>query len=469
MAQPIYLDPELQSLEREKQLALALQQRGMKPVEGQMVGNRYVAPAWTQNLANLYDVYSGAQRVTEAEKKIASEQARQQSLAQENLMNAMKVAQGTAGTPDIIPQGQTLRDDEGNLTYGAKVGTGTVAPDKQKAIAMLLRPNATAVEQTMATKLLEKQFQEPKWEKSVQYLPNGQEVHGYVDLNSPNPNATFTAGSTKPAMSYKDMLEGRYNGWYTGPIPVAMGGSVQAGITGGGATQPSPTAQAGGVQVSPETNQKVTALGGNVNEVNMSLMPKGLSPKQQQEWIAKQAEPLPEGAQKVVTGSINLQKAVDDYRKVLANFSTMDFFNPNKRLEMNNAYRDMQLQAKEAYNLGVLNGKDLEVLESIVKNPTDFSSLLNTRKALDSQAVSLRNRMAGTIESAYQSHGKAVPKNILGNTNRVTQEQPQKVVETPAQMPTFASQADAEAAAKAGKIKNGDRVVVNGQSGTWRN
>lgn len=35
-------------------------------------------------------------------------------------------------------------------------------------------------------------------------------------------------------------------------------------------------------------------------------------------------------------------------------------------------------------------------------------------------------------------------------------------------MPTFASEADATAAAKAGKIKPGDRITINGQTGTWQ-
>jgi len=36
------------------------------------------------------------------------------------------------------------------------------------------------------------------------------------------------------------------------------------------------------------------------------------------------------------------------------------------------------------------------------------------------------------------------------------------------QMPTFNSEADATAAAKAGKIKPGDRITINGQTGTWQ-
>ena len=37
-----------------------------------------------------------------------------------------------------------------------------------------------------------------------------------------------------------------------------------------------------------------------------------------------------------------------------------------------------------------------------------------------------------------------------------------------AKTPTFASEADAAAAAKAGKIKPGDRITINGQTGTWQ-
>jgi hypothetical protein len=33
---------------------------------------------------------------------------------------------------------------------------------------------------------------------------------------------------------------------------------------------------------------------------------------------------------------------------------------------------------------------------------------------------------------------------------------------------TFASEADVEAAVKAGKVKKGDRITVNGQTGTWQ-
>ena len=36
--------------------------------------------------------------------------------------------------------------------------------------------------------------------------------------------------------------------------------------------------------------------------------------------------------------------------------------------------RNSQLLAKEIYNLGVLNGPDLSLMESIIANPTDTSA-----------------------------------------------------------------------------------------------
>ena len=97
MAQPIYLDPELQGIERERQLAQALQQRGMQPVQGQMVGNRYVAPTWSQYLANAYDAYSGGQRMAEAEKK---SQAYADALRQQTMRDIQAYGQVVKGTPE---------------------------------------------------------------------------------------------------------------------------------------------------------------------------------------------------------------------------------------------------------------------------------------------------------------------------------------------------------------------------------
>jgi hypothetical protein len=195
MAQPIYLDPELQGLERQKQLAQALQQRGMQTPQGQMVSGRFVAPSFTQYLANAFDVYGGSQGVKEAEKGMAEVQRKQQQTAQQNIAEALRLSRG--GEETVYGAGME----------GPTMEVKQVAPNTNAAIAQLLRPNATAMETTLGGKLLERQFKEPKWEKAEMPMPDGSVRQGWVDYNSPNPKNTFIEGGVKPALSRKDMLE----------------------------------------------------------------------------------------------------------------------------------------------------------------------------------------------------------------------------------------------------------------------
>lgn len=119
-------------------------------------------------------------------------------------------------------------------------------------------------------------------------------------------------------------------------------------------------------------------------------------------------KPLPEGAQKQVVGARNLQSAVTNYLDKLQGWSNMKMLTPDARLEMGNAYNNMMLQAKEAYNLGVLNGPDYMILQKVVQDPTNAISVLSSNEALGRQAKELA-RIAGGIESTVlQAHGKPV-------------------------------------------------------------
>ena len=128
--------------------------------------------------------------------------------------------------------------------------------------------------------------------------------------------------------------------------------------------------------------------------------------------IKNLAKPLPEGLNKQVTGAVNLTDAITDYQAKIANFGIKDFANPNKRAEMGNAYNNMMLQAKEAYNLGVLNGPDYSILQKVVRDPTNISSLAFANDALSKQADSLRNTAKTIVSNAYLSQGREVPADI---------------------------------------------------------
>lgn len=118
-------------------------------------------------------------------------------------------------------------------------------------------------------------------------------------------------------------------------------------------------------------------------------------------------KPLPEGAQKQIMGTRNLQDAVANYREKLAGFSKLGMLSPDARAEMGNAYNNMMLQAKEAYNLGVLNGPDYDILQAVVKDPTKIGAAITSKSALDAQAAELSRIAAGIEKTAMESHGKA--------------------------------------------------------------
>lgn len=122
--------------------------------------------------------------------------------------------------------------------------------------------------------------------------------------------------------------------------------------------------------------------------------------------IGAKDKPLPEAAQKQVIGTRNLQDAVGNYLEKLKTFPVQGMASPDARAAMGNAYNNMMLQAKEAYNLGVLNGPDYDILQSVVKDPTKFTSILTSNAALEGQAKELR-RIAGSIEkTVLEAHNK---------------------------------------------------------------
>ena len=123
-------------------------------------------------------------------------------------------------------------------------------------------------------------------------------------------------------------------------------------------------------------------------------------------------KPLPEGLNKQVTGAVNLTDAIADYQTKIKGFGFKDFANPDKRAEMGNLYNNMMLQAKEAYNLGVLNGPDYDILQKVVKDPTNVSSLAFSNTALSKQADSLRKTSSDIVKNAYLSQGREVPTDI---------------------------------------------------------
>jgi hypothetical protein len=128
--------PEMQDISRQRDLAKMLLQKGMNDnLQGQMVSGRYVGASPWEGIAKVYSAYKGGQMLKEADRK-------QQELAQmlratgaQESQDILSLMRGREGRPEVIPQGQTLLDDQGMPTYGAQKGVSAIAPDLEAAYA----------------------------------------------------------------------------------------------------------------------------------------------------------------------------------------------------------------------------------------------------------------------------------------------------------------------------------------------
>jgi hypothetical protein len=408
-------NPELAGFDRQRKMAQMLVQQGMQTPQGQMVGDRYVPANPLQFIGNLFQQYSGQKRLEDIDQKEMALALRQK---QKEIADLNKFAELQYGTSDQMVQ-----------QAGPMMDGGNIAPQMVQG----QEPNRMAAYQ------LGMQSTNPLVRSQLAEMLKGQKLGENEVLQRYNP------------ATGKDEIVGRGAAKYRAPIQIDTGTAIELrdpeDVTK--VLQRIPKAQAptaGQIVEREDGTYLVNTRTGQAQPIMAGGQPLMGKPKT-----------LPEGLNKQVTGSVNLSDAITDYQTKIKSFSTVDFANPDKRAEMGNAYNNMMLQAKEAYNLGVLNGPDYAILQKVVRDPTNPSSLLFTNKALDKQAENLRNTAQSIVKNAYMSQGREVPADIA-----------KKLVkpETPQGGKNFSSEQDVEKAIQSGSLKKGDRVTINGVTGT---
>lgn len=106
-----------------------------------------------------------------------------------------------------------------------------------------------------------------------------------------------------------------------------------------------------------------------------------------------------ESAQKQQTGVQNTVAAITEYRDMLKNWSATDILKPDARAKMGTSYNNMLLQAKEAFNLGVLNGPDYQILQEVITSPASLKGGITSKEALDAQAAKLEEIMGNISQT----------------------------------------------------------------------
>lgn len=173
-------DPEQQQIERSRLMAQQLRQQGATPLQGQMVGNAYVAPHWTQQLARALSDPLGDyidRKTDERQKAYGEEQSRK---AVEDIG---ALTQALQGSPARTIQPLTPNDDEGNSMSPVQVDAQ--GPDRQKALAIALGSKNPMVQQIGGSLVAGMLPKAPEWQVTERYNAQGQPEKVIIDKNNP--------------------------------------------------------------------------------------------------------------------------------------------------------------------------------------------------------------------------------------------------------------------------------------------
>jgi len=181
-------DPTLQAINLKRKLALADSLRNSPELQGQMVGNRYVKPSWTQNLANAVNkgigVYTEHQAMKEyadaqkAEKSklsnafneyIAGKSPKDVTTTQDNFVTQpLQEGQSVATAPSYSPTSQSSEQ------------VGQVAPNYAGQAPVLNMTGDTTVNQPTTSTMQVPRTKEEKITNALKYI----NATGNTDLAS---------------------------------------------------------------------------------------------------------------------------------------------------------------------------------------------------------------------------------------------------------------------------------------------
>ena len=408
-----------QQILRQQKMAEMLMQRPAP--QGQMIGNRYVAPSFTQNLANLANLYvgkEGVEKADQAQLDLAKAIRGQETTA---LADYMSQLQGRPAVPEKItemagPYGQGVGQAGANVPMPTATMAGTPAIAGNPMLAnmnALQNPNSPAFLRQYAIKKI---TEGPQWKEISQFNQQTGNTENYrYDANSTDPRSTMQfLGVSKPAISPEAQIRFGDEGI---SIPQQFrGGAAPSGQMpmqpqmqpmGQNAMQPVSAAQTRPVGAPTLESSK-----GEYDYFKAPPAPAGLSGKQAREFVSEQNKPLTGKPAEQVTGAVNYQKSLDKVQNLLDTYKGPQLLDPNVRAQFKAAIRTAQLQGKEAFGLGVLNGPDLDILEQVISDPTAFDAFLKDRSTINKLYNNQREFTSEAIKTNYRASQKAVPSNL---------------------------------------------------------
>jgi hypothetical protein len=246
------------------------------------------------------------------------------------------------------------------------------------------------------------------------------------------------------------------------------------------AYRPNPTKDANHWEAKPNASQMPAAgqtptVGQQSTKYDLPV-PAFRSQKQSDEWVAKSQEPLTGEAAKKADGAVTTLNALDNYKKLIDNYSKSQILMPDDRTKLSEAHSQLMLQLKDANGLGVLNKGDLPMLEKLIVNPTNIETLLLSKNVLESQIGNQKSFMRDVAANSYLNNYKEIPPRIKQTLINVDSDlekiNSQKDVAKTANLQkpiNYNSQSAAQAAGKSGKLQDGQKIIIGGNVYTWKN
>ena len=223
-----------QQILRQQKMAEMLLQSGFQQPQGQMVSGHYVAPSLTQNLANLANIYMGQKGIEKADKAQIDLANRLRQQGVQESQDILATLRGREATPDVVPQGQTLLDDQGMLTMGSQRGTAAIAPDLESAYAKsagAMTAQGRALAPMLAKQLMPDLTPEEKRYKAA--VKDGSFKGGFNDfLNQLTEKDKFMIAKDRAELADKGIFIG--GGAPSGGMPMGggQGGGQVRQVTG---------------------------------------------------------------------------------------------------------------------------------------------------------------------------------------------------------------------------------------------
>jgi hypothetical protein len=414
LATPTAYAGDAQELARSQRLAQLLS--GQQMPEGQMVSGRFVAPSWTQQLAGLVNAGTGAYFADQAEKQNLALAKKIREGENAALADYMAEVEGRPAVPEqkiemAGPYGQSGGGANIPMPQGTIAGRAAIPANPRAA-------NLNAAQNDMLPSWM-RQFamkevtKGPDWKEISQYNDRTGNTETYrYNANADDPRKTMQfLGVSKPAISPSDRLNFADKGI---AIPSNFGG-------GGGGSMPVAGNPVAGGQVNPQATIVKPVSATSVKEPDLVKAfgydpfkppppPAGMpSAEAAREYKKDQYKPLEEGKAKKVNGAAYYQDALDKYVEVINSVDLKDLANPQVRNRIDSAYNTAMLTGKNAFDLGVLNGGDERILNSLLPNYKDVSQLLVTKQTIKELAQAQKEYGTGVILKEYGSANKPVP------------------------------------------------------------